>query len=105
MDDLSLSPKVIALFEKANRLVDKVKMGLSVQDEKSVIQFIATRAIPSTKLFIKCHKTTNEKGGSPTRLVIPATNFIKTFSKIRYLGIKIILNKAKVNYSRVSIFQ
>ena len=57
------------------------------------------------KLLIKDHKTMNKKGGFPTRLVIPATNFSIILSKIGYLGIKRILDKAKVNYSRVSIVQ
>ena len=61
--------------------------------------------IPYTKLPIKDHKTINQKGGFPTRLVIPATNFTATFSKIGYLGIKRCLDKGKVNYSRNSIVQ
>ena len=59
----------------------------------------------SPKLFIKDHKTINEKGELPTRLVIPATNFTTNVSKIGYLGIKICLDKGKVNYSRDSIVQ
>ena len=38
-------------------------------------------------------------------MVIPATNFTATFSKIVYLGIKRCLDKGKVNYSRNSIVQ
>ena len=68
-------------------------------------QSLATRAIPSPKRFIKDHTTINKKGGFPTRLVIPATNFTATFSKISYLGIKRCLEKDKVNYSRDSIVQ
>ena len=36
-------------------------------------------------------------------MVIPATNFTATFSKIGYLGINRCLDKGKVNYSRNSI--
>ena len=68
-------------------------------------QLLATRAIPYPKLLIKDHKTINEKGEFPTRLVIPATKFIATFSNIVYLGIKWCLDKVKVNYSRNSIVQ
>ena len=68
-------------------------------------QSLATRDIPSPKLLIKDLKTINEKGGFPTRLVIPATNFTATFSKIGYLGIKRCLDKGKVNYSRDYIVQ
>ena len=38
-------------------------------------------------------------------MVIPATNFTATFSKIGYLGIKRCLEKGKSNYSRYSIVQ
>ena len=68
-------------------------------------QSLATRAIPSPKLIIKDHKTINENREFPTSLVIPATNFTATFSKIGYLGINRFLNKGKVNYSRNFIVQ
>ena len=38
-------------------------------------------------------------------MVISATDFTATFSKIGYLGIKRCLDKGKVNYSRFSIVQ
>ena len=86
------------LFEDANKLLNKVKMELSVQEENFVRQLLATRSIPSPKPFIKYHKTINEKGEFPTRLVIPAKNFTATFSKIGYLGIKRCLDKGKARY-------
>ena len=76
------------MFEDENILLDKVKTELSVQEENFVRQLLATRVIPSPKLLIKDHKTINEKGKFPTRLVIPRTNVTATFSKIGYLGIK-----------------
>ena len=103
--DLALRPKVMALHENANLLLEKVKLDLSVKEEEFARQSLATRAILSPKLLIKDHKTINEKGEFPTRLVIPATNFTVTFSKIGYLGIKRCLDKGKVNYSRNSIVQ
>ena len=66
---------------------------------------VATQAIQYIRLLIKDHKTINNKGGFPTQLVITATKFSATFSKIGYLGIKRMLDKGKVNYSRVSIVQ
>ena len=80
-------------------------MDFSVHGGQFVEQFLATQAIPSTKLLIKYHKTINNKWGFPTRFVIPAMKFTMTFSKIGYLEIKIILYKSNVNYSRVSIVQ
>ena len=70
-----------------------------------VRQLLATKAIPDQKLLIKDHKTINKKGEFQTLLVISATNFNATFSKIAYLGIKRCLDKGKVNYSRFSILQ
>ena len=84
---------------------EKVKLDLLVKEETFVRQSLAMRAIPSPKLLIKDHKTINENGEFPTRLVIPATNFTANFSKIGYLGIKRCLDKVKVNYSRNSIIQ
>ena len=103
--DLTIRLKVMALFEDANKFLENVKMELSVQEEKFVRQSLATQSILSPKLLIKDHKTINEKGELPTRLVIPATKFTTTFSRIGYLGIKMCLDKAKVNYSRVLIVQ
>ena len=80
-----------------------MKLELSFKEEEFVRQSLATRAIPSPKLLIKDHKIINNKGEFPTRLVIPATNFTATFSKIGYLGIKRPLDKGKLRYSRVSI--
>ena len=103
--DLAIRPNVVALFEDAKKLLDKVKMEFSVQEESFVRQSLAMRAIPSPKLLIKDHNKTNKKGEFPTRLVIPAKNFTATFSNIYYIGIKMCLIKGKVNYSRVSIVQ
>ena len=103
--DLALRPKVMELYENANLLLENVKLDLSVKEEDFVRQSLATRAILSPKLLIKYHKAINKNGEFPTRLVIPATNFTATFSKIGYLGIKRCLDKGKVNYSRNSIVQ
>ena len=104
-DGLPLRPKVLVLFEDANESLEKLKMEFSVQEENYLRKLLATRAILSSKLLIKDHDTINKKVESPTRLVIPATNFTATFSKIGYLGIKCMLDKGKVNYSRVSVIQ
>ena len=95
----------MALYENASLLLKKLNLDLSVKEEEFVRQSPATRAIPSPKLLIKYYKTINENKEFPTRLVIPATNFTATFSKIGYLGIKRCLDKVKVNYSRNSIVQ
>ena len=95
-DKLSLRPNLVAMFEDANKLLDKVKIELSVQEEKFVRQSLATRAILYPKLLIKDHKTINKKGEFSTRLVVLAKKFTSNFSKIDYLGIKNLLDKGKV---------
>ena len=63
--DLALRPKAIALFEDANKLLEKVKMELSVEEENFVRQSLATQAIPPPKLSIKDQKTIKKKGEIP----------------------------------------
>ena len=101
----NFKPKVMALYKNANLLLEKVKLDLSVKKEEFVRQSLATRVIPSPKLLIKYHKTINENGEFTTRLIIPATIFTATISKIGYLGIKRCLDKGNVNYPRNSIVQ
>ena len=57
--DLALRPKVMALYENANLLLEKVKLDLSIKEEEFVRQSLATRDIPSPKLLIKDHMTIN----------------------------------------------
>ena len=62
-------------------------------------------AIPTPKLLIKYHKKLTSMGEFPTRPVIPATNFSATFSKVGYLGLKKILEKNEINYTKFTIVQ
>ena len=41
-DDIALCPKVLALFEDGNKLLEKVKMEFSFQEENFVRQSLAT---------------------------------------------------------------
>ena len=66
---------------------------------------LKTKAIPTPKLLIKYHKKMSNMGKFPTRLVIPATNFSATFAKIGYLGVKNILEKNEINYTKFTIVQ
>eukprot|EP00957_Ditylum_brightwellii_P032345 2450336-Ditylum_brightwellii.AAC.1 len=44
-----------------------------------LMENLNSRAIPESQLLIKDHKKVQKDGHSPTRLVIPATNFAATF--------------------------
>ena len=70
-----------------------------------VKESLNSKAIPSPKLLIKDHKEINDDGNYPTRLVVPATNFTSAFSKLGYIGIKKIVDKAGINYTRKTIVQ
>ena len=59
--DLVIRPKVMALFEDKNLLLETVNMELSVKEEEFVRQPLAPRAILSPKLLIKDHKKINKK--------------------------------------------
>ena len=98
-------PKTNSLFEEANGLVEKTKMDLSIQEEQFLRQSLATLAITYPKLLIKYHKTTNKKGWFKTRLVIPATNLTTRLSNLGYLRIKIMMDKANMNYLHIFIVQ
>ena len=86
MADLALRPKVIALFEEVNKLIKKVNMELSVQEESLARPLLSTNEIPYPKLIIKDHNTINRRGEFSTRLVIPAKSFTATLPKISDLG-------------------
>ena len=55
--------------------------------------------------MIKDHKKLTSIVEFPTRLVIPAKTFSDTFAKVGYLGLKKILEKNEINYTRFTIVQ
>ena len=66
---------------------------------------LKTKSIPTPKLLIKNHKKLTSMGELTTRLVIPETNFSATFAKVGYLGLKNILEKNEINYTKFTIVQ
>ena len=66
--NFDLRPKVLALFEDANKLLGKVKMEISAQKEEFVRQSLATKAILSPKLMIQDHNTINKIGNLHNKL-------------------------------------
>ena len=78
---------------------------MSKNEVGHINESLKTKAIPTPKLLIKDHKKMTSMGKFPTRLVIPATNFSSTFAKIGYLGLKNILEKNEINYTKFTIFQ
>ena len=80
--------KVLILFYEAKKQIEKVWMDFSSKEEQFVRKSLASRSLPSPKMLTKDNNTINKKGDSPTRLVIPTTNFTATFSNIGYPRIK-----------------
>ena len=78
---------------------------MSKNEVGHINESLKTKAIPTPKLLIKDHKKMSNMGKFPTRLVIPATNFSATFAKFGYLGVKKILEKNEINYTKFTIVQ
>jgi hypothetical protein len=106
-----LRSKLAQVLEEANKLLESLEEHDISCQKMSVHYFVKeyfnSKAIPSPKLLIKDHKEIDDDGNYPTRLVVPATNFISAFSKLGYhISInRIIRNKAGINYSRKTIVQ
>ena len=83
------------LYEEAKTMAENVEIMLSDNENAFLLEGIESKAIPTPKLLIKDHKKKiNDE--YPTRLIIPATNFTATFSKLGYLGLKAILDENKI---------
>eukprot|EP00957_Ditylum_brightwellii_P158100 12034380-Ditylum_brightwellii.AAC.1 len=95
---------IVKIHGEAEAFATKVQLMLTKNEQDFLQEGIASKAIPQPQLLVKDHKEPNNNILFPTRLVIPATNFMATFSKLAYLGIKIVLDD-KVNYSRFTIIQ
>ena len=96
--------KVTGIFEDAKLSVDTIGFIMSKNEVGYINKSLKTKAIPTPKILIKYHKKLTRNGDFPTRLVIPATNSSATFVKMGYLGLKNMLEKNEVNYTRFTIF-
>jgi len=96
--------KIIDLHKKATNIADSYEPILSKHELEFLEEGINFKAIPTPKLLIKDHKK-KINGHYPTRLVIPATNFTATFSKLGYLGLKPNLDTFEIPYNKYTIIQ
>eukprot|EP00957_Ditylum_brightwellii_P089493 6814718-Ditylum_brightwellii.AAC.1 len=94
---------VVKIHEEAEQYADSLAGILSPSEFGVLREGIASRAIPQPQLLIKDHKDQEPNGDYLTRLVIPATNFMATFSKVGYMAIQKVLDCNKVNYNRFTI--
>eukprot|EP00957_Ditylum_brightwellii_P120758 9211285-Ditylum_brightwellii.AAC.1 len=80
---------IVKIHGEAESFVSKMQHMLTKNEQDFLKEGIASKTIPQPQLLVKDHKEPNNDGSFPTsRLVIPATNFTATFSKLGYLGIK-----------------
>ena len=57
------------------------------------------------QLLVKDHKKKDENGDFPTRWVVPAKNFTAGFPHVDQRGIKEILDRNKIDYTKKTIIQ
>ena len=82
---------------QAQYILSSLKNTLSKQEYGYLESSINSYGVPSPKLLIKDHKKKNQNGDYPTRLLVPATNFVLAFPNLGYQGIKNILDEAEVD--------
>jgi hypothetical protein len=87
------------------KLLDNLTPHLSWGEYGYIEQSLQSHAVPTPKLLIKDHKPTLPDGSYPTRLIIPASNFVSAFPKVGYLGIKKILQEHKLDCMPYNIEQ
>ena len=88
----------------AIKYLEQNKSILLDQEYNYIKSTISKCAVPTIQLLIKDHKKGRDKNGNYyTRLVVPAKNFTTAFPHVGQQGIKKILDKNKVDYSRKSI--
>eukprot|EP00957_Ditylum_brightwellii_P106594 8132078-Ditylum_brightwellii.AAC.1 len=74
--------EIVQLYHEALTFANSPKTFLNSNKFGYLMENLTSRAIPKPQLLIKDHKKFQKDGHHPTRLVIPATNFAATFSKI-----------------------
>ena len=94
--------KVIA---EAKEKLETVADLLSPNEYNYIKSTINKHNIPTVQLLVKDHKSRKVDGNHPSRLVIPAKNFTAGFPHVGQHGIRKILDKNEVNYSRKTIIQ
>ena len=92
-------------YMKAETFLDANYDLFNDQEKKYIKSTLLDHRVPTVKLLVKDHKEKDENGRYPSRLVVPAKNFTAGFPHAGQRGIKAILDKNQVNYSRKTIVQ
>eukprot|EP00980_Cylindrotheca_fusiformis_P020377 scaffold7407_cov165-Cylindrotheca_fusiformis.AAC.1 len=102
-----------ATIEDAQRdghmLLDHAKSNrwfpIGKKEAQAIEQSLRSCSVPTPFLLIKDHKPRNQEGHHPTRLVIPAQNFVSGFPKVGYKAIRQIFDENNINYKSRTIIQ
>lgn len=95
---------LVELHKEASQLLSDSKDIISANEHNYIKSTIMKRDIPTIKLLSKDHKKMKD-GNYPTRLVVPAKNYTAGFPHVGYKGIKNIMDRNNINYSRKTIVQ
>ena len=95
--------KLSLIFDDAYKLLSKLEDILLTKENHFIDKSLKTRAVPTPKLLIKDHKKADSKGEFPTRLVVPATNFMAAFPNVGYQGMKAIFDRNGIEYQKSTI--
>ena len=91
--------------ERGLQLLRHLKPSLSSGEYGYLSQSLASYAIPTPKLAIKDHKKPDNNGQYPTRLIVPAQNFVAAFPKMGYMALKKIFDDNNIQYMSNIIIQ
>ena len=83
---------------EADNMLASVADILSQQEYNYIKSTISKHSVPTVQLLVKDHKDKDEHGDYPTR--VPAKNFTAGFPHVGQRGIKAILDRNKINYSK-----
>ena len=97
--------KLIDIEKEALELLDSITTHLDKGELAFLTKTINSKAIPTPKILIKDHKKVDASGESPSRLLVPATNFKQAFPKLGYQGIRKVFDREKVKYMRFTKIQ
>jgi hypothetical protein len=92
--------------QKQAKILLETFNGILSDDEYNYIkQTINKMNAPTVQLLVKDHKDKDENGDHPTRLVVPAKNFTADFPHVGQHGIRHILDRNEIDYSKKTIIQ
>ena len=87
------------------KFLKQLQPHLSIKEYGYLSQSLQSCAVPTPKLAVKDHKKPDTNGNYPTRLIVPAQNFVAAFPKMGYMAIKKIFDDNKIDYKSNTIVQ